>query len=308
MNRPVMNSCFAVALLSFAASLPAQNDSPDGVSPRPQVAGSGIQFNPQLPDQLLINDVTPESFAAAADLRPGDVVVTIDDRVFANADEVETYLTTLEGRTARFLILRDGQEESLVYLAPTTDIETHVVGELDTVPQPRFGQPAGIGLRIAGRNPVTVVGVYAGSPADMAGILPGDQLLAVDGIEYGAVTPIVAAIAQHGVDEDVTLTLRRDAVEQFVVVQPQLWELAFDEQPRVLAGWETRRHRDCYRLDDGFALDGDLFRQGDPELSAELAALRAEVRALHEQLIETNARLEALQIKSLRHPDDVATE
>ena len=307
MKRSVITSCLAAAWLTVPLLLSAQDVIPDGVSPRPQVSGSGIQFHPQVPDRLLINEVTPESFAAAADLRPGDVVVTIDGQIFANADEVETYLTTLEGRTARFLVLRDGQEESLVYLAPTTDIETHIVGDPYTVPQPRFGQPAGVGLRIAGSHPVTVVAVYAGSPADVAGILPGDQLLAVDGIEYGAVTPMVAAIAQHRAGEDVTLTLRRDGVEQFVAVQPQAWELAFDEQPRVLAGWETRRHRDCYRLDDGFALDGDLYRHGDLELSAELAALRAEVRALHQQLIETNARLEALQVEALQ-PDDVAAE
>lgn len=308
MNRLALFSCLSFGLLSQALQLPAQEVRHDVVSPRPQIAGSGIEFDPQVADRLLVHRITPASFAAAANLQPGDVVVSIDDRVFANADEVQNYLTTLDGRRARILILRNGQEESLVYLGPAADVETHVVGEPRPVPQPKYGQPAGIGVWIAGSKPVTVVGVYTGSPADAAGILPGDQLLAVNGIEYGTVTPMVAAIAQHGVGEDVTLTLRRDSVEQLVVVEPQLWELAFDEQPRVLAGWETRRLRDCCRLNEGLALDGYLYRQGDPDLSAELAALRAEVRALHQQLIETNARLQALQVEAIRAARDVEAE
>ncbi len=302
MNRLVLPLLLTLGLLSVVLRLPAQDVISDDVTPEPFVTGSGIEFDADVTDRLQVRRVTPESFAAGANLQPGDIVVSIDDRPFATADDVETYLTTLEGRPARFLILRDGQEESLVYLAPTTELEMH------TIPRPKYGQPAGIGIRIAGSHPVTVIGVYEGSPADAAGILPGDQLLAVDGIKYGSVTPIVAAIAQHGAGDDVSLTIRRSEIEQLVIVEPQAWELAFDEEPHVLPGWEARQRRSCYRFDDDFALYDDLDLHGDGGLAAEMAALRAEVRALHQQLIETNARLEALQIESLRPAEDVAIE
>lgn len=302
MNRLALSSLLTIGLLAVVLRLPAQDVIPEEVTPEPFVSGSGVEFDAEVTDRLQVRAVTPESFAATANLKPGDVIVSIDDRPFATADEVETYLTTLEGRPARFLILRDGQEESLVYLAPTTELETY------TIPRPKYGQPAGIGVRIAGSHPVTVIGVYEGSPADVAGILPGDHLLAVDGIEYGSVTPIVAAIAQHGAGEDVSLTIRRGEVEQLVIVEPQAWELAFDEEARILPGWEVRQRRSCYRYDDDFALYDDLNLYSERGVAVELAALRAEVRALHQQLIETNARLEALQIESLRPAEDVAAE
>lgn len=270
------------------------------VAPRPAVAGSGLEFDPQSPDRLVIRRVVPGSPAAAAGLMAGDEVIRVNDQVFESADALNTYLAAVTD-TARLVVLRSGSEQSLVYLADhrgPSEVESADSEML--LPVPRYGQSAGIGIRIAGSRPVQVVGVYGGSPADRAGILPGDELIAVDGIRYETVREVSAAIAQHAPGEELPLTLRRGGVEQQMLVTPEAWSAAFDEAPRVLPGWEThaRRHR-CYRYDDGLAWDDD--RWNEPPLlndgTAELAALRAEVRALRQELAETNARLDALQLE-----------
>jgi membrane-associated protease RseP (regulator of RpoE activity) len=282
---------------------PAPPSAEEIAAPRPVIAGSGIEFDARFPERLVIRRIDPESRAALAGIAAGDLVVSIDGRTFAAADEVETYLTTLNGESATFLVLRDGAEQTLIYVPDSTVIETAPVEALPPLPTPRFGQTGGIGIRIAGSHPVQVVGVYEGGPADVAGLLPGDHLLAVDGIEYGRVAEFSAAIAQHGIGEDVRLTLRRAGVERQVVVEPQAWSLAFDAPPQVLPGWEARSRRlGCYPYEYGEDFvwaEGDLDGLlADELVAAEIAALRAEIRALRQELIETNARLEALQAES----------
>lgn len=75
-----------------------------------------------------------------------------------------------------------------------------------------YGHPA---------SPPVVDKVMPGSAAAVAGIRPGDHVLAVDGEPVERFEDIITSIAT-GVGAPVRLTIRRDGVERLVVVRPQM--------------------------------------------------------------------------------------
>jgi C-terminal processing protease CtpA/Prc len=149
--------------------------------------------------------------------------------------------------------------------------------------RPAYSQQAGIGVRIAGSEPVVIVAVYGGSPADKAGILPGDELLAVNDVASSNASAVTAAMSHHPAGEPVRLTIRRDGADQTVTVEPEEWVIAFDQPVHVLPGWEGRyRYLGCHVHRDQFATRAAL--------AVELASLREEIRKLRNELNEMNAR------------------
>jgi len=61
--------------------------------------------------------------------------------------------------------------------------------------------------------------VLPGSPAEKAGLLPGDQLVAVEGIEIKEVKEIHHALEQKGWGKDITLTIHREGKKKEITVQ-----------------------------------------------------------------------------------------
>lgn len=291
MLHPVASQfAFGLALLLGMQPLEAQTQPGTVVGP-----ASGIEFDDTVTERLLVRRVAPDSSAASARLRPGDVVLTMDERTFVTPAEVEAYLAGRGTQPVHFMVLRDGERLHVVYVGDYADPDAH------RIPHPRYGQAAGIGIRVAGGRPVVIVAVYKHSPADSAGILPGDQLLAVNDVAYARVSDVSAAIAQHPAGEEVRLTIRRDGVDRVITVTPEAWARAFDEPPHVLPGWESRYRRSgCYVWTDDFAMDDDARRErgryaGRDGFADELTDLRDEIRKLRQELKETNSRLESLQ-------------
>jgi len=61
--------------------------------------------------------------------------------------------------------------------------------------------------------------VLPGSPAEKAGLLPGDQLIAVEGIEVREVKEIHHALSEKGWGNDITLTIYREEKKKEITVQ-----------------------------------------------------------------------------------------
>lgn len=259
--RPL--TCGAIALALMFSSIRSDADDP----PEPMIdSASGLEFAAPAAEQLVIRRVDPDSPAAAAGLCAGDIVLGIDRYHFVTAAETQAYLDCQCSHSVRFTILRDGAEHKLIYVGD----------EL-------YGQGAGIGMRVAGSSPAVIVAVYGGSPADKAGILPGDELLAVNDVAYSSTSAASAAIAQQPEGEQVRLTVRRDGADQTIAVTPEDWVIAFDEPVHVLPGWEGRyRFHGCHVYRNDFATTHAL--------AVELDSLRDEIRRLRQELAETNAR------------------
>ncbi len=292
LHRAATQFVLGITLLFGMQPLGAQSRPDSVVGP-----ASGIEFDDTVTERLLVRRVGPDSPAASARLRSGDVVLTMDQRTFVTPAEVEAYLAGHGTQPVHFMVLRDGERLHVVYVGDYADPDAH------RIPHPKYGQAAGIGIRVAGGRPVVIVAVYKNSPADSAGILPGDQLLAVNDVAYARVPDVSAAIAQHPAGEEVRLTIRRDGADRVITVTPEEWARAFDEPPDVLPGWESRYRRcGCYVWTDDFAMDDDARRERDryagrDAFADELTDLRDEIRKLRQELNETNSRLDNLPSK-----------
>jgi S1-C subfamily serine protease len=60
--------------------------------------------------------------------------------------------------------------------------------------------------------------VIPGSPAEKAGLLPGDQLIAVEGIEIKEVKEIHRALAEKGWGKEVNFTILREGTKKEITV------------------------------------------------------------------------------------------
>ena len=60
--------------------------------------------------------------------------------------------------------------------------------------------------------------VIPGSPAEKAGLLPGDQFVSIEGKEVKSLKDIHDAVAQKGWGKDITITVLRDGVEKEITV------------------------------------------------------------------------------------------
>ena len=61
--------------------------------------------------------------------------------------------------------------------------------------------------------------VFPRSPAEKAGLLPGDQLIAVEGIEIKEVKEIHHALSEKGWGNDITFTILREGKQKEIAVQ-----------------------------------------------------------------------------------------
>jgi S1-C subfamily serine protease len=61
--------------------------------------------------------------------------------------------------------------------------------------------------------------VIPGSPAEKAGLLPGDQLIAVEEIEIKEVKEIHHALAEKGWGRDITFTIIREGMKKEITVK-----------------------------------------------------------------------------------------
>ncbi|MEI7445806.1 MAG: RIP metalloprotease RseP [Burkholderiales bacterium] len=148
--------------------------------------------------------------AAAAGLRAGDRVTAIDEREVRSMPELRLRLidAVVEKRPARLVVLRDGRP-----LSVALDTGGLASGELDK----DFMRT--LGVELAGGS-VLIGAVMPDGSAAKAGLLAGDQVLAVDGRPIGRATDLIAVLRESA-DRDVALDIRRSGVEQRIVVVPQ---------------------------------------------------------------------------------------
>ncbi len=170
----------------------------------------------------LVSGVAAGSAAAAAGVRPGDVIVAMEGKAIASAADLSRFVAdTRPGVRASLEVVRDGKPRKLA-------VEVGRAGE-DAVAS--AGDPAAaaqsgrLGVRVrplaehelgaTGGQPGLVVQDASG-PAAKAGIEPGDVILGVNSRRVHDVADLKAAIEAGG--ERVALLVRRGDGEMFVPV------------------------------------------------------------------------------------------
>ncbi len=168
------------------------------------------------PAGVLINDIFKGGPAAAAGLKPGDVILKIDGRAVEDADALRYRIATKPVNTrAELTVYRHGRQlDVAIALAappetPPRDASllaghSPLAGATVENLSPAVADELGIDAFLHG---VVVSHVAAGTPAANLGVKPGDVILRVNGAEMRLVGDLKAAVAASA--SSWRLTLRR---------------------------------------------------------------------------------------------------
>lgn len=181
-------------------------------------------FHLNNPEGALVSKVEPDSAAAHAGLKPGDVILKYDGHVVADAGQLAMRVnTTPPGQTATLQVWRDGKP---IQVQATIESTTHVLNASTTAPSGAAEQMH-LGLTVrpltpaerdqAGVNHGLVVENVQGPAAD-AGIQQGDVVLAVDGTPVQSVSQMRQLVHQDQKDNQVALLIQRGDSRIFVPV------------------------------------------------------------------------------------------
>ncbi len=193
----------------------------------PAIAKS-FGLNPQQPEGALVAGVTPNSPAAKAGLKQGDVILkTAGQPIKQVHDMPRIVANTPVGQKLDLAVRRDGKDITVAAtVAEMPEKEQQVAtAEPDVAPE-----ATGLGIRLAALNPelrhqlhitkevegVVVAKVASDSPAASLGLEPGDVIMSID--QRPATTPQQAAaeLQRATAKGTVLLLLNRHGTTQFV--------------------------------------------------------------------------------------------
>ena len=157
-----------------------------------------------LDGEALVEIVDEGSPAEAAGIQPGDLIVEFDGEANPTWQDVETNVLLSPERPIDTVIDRDGERIELT-LVPSR------------VPRVEIGY-AGIFPRIR----IVVEGYsMADSPAERGGLLPGDEIISVDGISLSASTSSINEIIQASEGPLLPVSVLRDGEPVDLELEPR---------------------------------------------------------------------------------------
>jgi len=146
--------------------------------------------------------VDPSSPAATAGIKPGDLVLSVDGKRVRTWRDLDMATLGSPGRALVMRVRRDGQEHEIT-LTPRT-MTRYEVGY------------AGLAQAI----PAEVPGVMPGSPAEKAGLRPGDRILAVNGEPVRHFFDVMRLVGASP-NRELTLTIQRGTAQLSVPATPR---------------------------------------------------------------------------------------
>ncbi len=192
----------------------------------PDIA-KGLGLNPEQPNGALVASVTPNSPAAKAGIKQGDVIVEAGGHAIKSVHDLPRLVAASPiGHKLDVKILRNGKETNLAATiaempanlgqlagGPSTEEEATALGLQLSALTPELRSKFSIPKDVEG---VVVTKVASDSPAGALGMQPGDVIVSVD--QKPAHTPAQAAkeLKQAAAKGNVLLLLNRHGQSQFV--------------------------------------------------------------------------------------------
>ncbi len=148
-----------------------------------------------------VGALEPDSPAEKAGLQPGDLITRVDGTKNPNWEDLSTKIMMSASQPLQLEVVRDGQ---------------HV--DLTMIPKPDGREQVGYG-GIAPYEPAIIAKVTPGLPAAQAGLLPGDEIVAYNGLKCYSYPSIFEAL-QLGKGGNIQLTIARQGKESRVRLNP----------------------------------------------------------------------------------------
>jgi regulator of sigma E protease len=150
----------------------------------------------------VVGAVSPGSPAEGAGIQRGDRILTVAGDQVDTWDDLFLAVGTRPDRDVALTVMRDGQTRTV---------------SLRTVSETRF-EIGNIGV-LPDINPI-VASVIAGEPAERAGLMAGDVIIAVNGERMVTRTQFIEAISRNG-GKEIDLTIERGEQQLHVTATPE---------------------------------------------------------------------------------------
>jgi serine protease Do len=189
----------------------------------PELAKS---FNIKETKGVLVSNVTADSPAANAGVQQGDVITGFDGQAVENSHELSQMAAAAAPNSrVKIDIIRDGKKKSIDLtlgtmpeedLAAVSRTEETVWGMQVQQLTPELAQRLGFDADAKG---VVISAVQPGSPADEAGLRPGDLIIEVDRHKIKDLSGYQQAVKDLKSGDNLLLLVQRDTGSFFVVLQ-----------------------------------------------------------------------------------------
>ncbi len=203
----------------------------------------GISMNDVTPDNAhffklsdasgaIVSQVSPDSPASKADLRSGDVITTLNGRKIQNGSDLQVAVSSLApGAKIALGVLRNGSQQTLNLTVGEYHANNQVADGDDNSGSPKSGK---LGLAIANLTPevrqqlqipeelkgVAVQNVRPASPAEEAGLAPGDVILELNRQPVSTADQFVNQVHSNPTDKDLLLLVWSRGNASYRVVHP----------------------------------------------------------------------------------------
>ncbi len=175
-------------------------------------------FGLKSPDGALVSSVAPDSAAARAGLKAGDVITAMDDQPVHTASDVSTRVGLAKpGERLTLVLWRDKARKDAPVTLGKAEAEAHASAAASE------GGTLGLSVRPLERAELRRAGLDHGllveqvsGPAQLAGVEPGDVLLALNGAPVKEVQQVRDLLRKH--PRQVALLIERDGQQIFIPV------------------------------------------------------------------------------------------
>jgi len=165
----------------------------------------GMAVEAQGNQGIAVTQVEESGLAAKAGIRANDRIVTADNRPFRNSRQFEAYLASHGGRPIPIVVVRDNQQQTIMYTPPM-----------------RSGDSAWLGVFLeegdAEAKGARITQVYPGGPAARAGLQPGDTITQVDKQRIESPSDLISLVAQMEPQTEAQFSIVRDQKEEQIPV------------------------------------------------------------------------------------------
>jgi membrane-associated protease RseP (regulator of RpoE activity) len=258
-----------------------------GVATQPQLgqtsaagnADLGLQFGAATERGLTVNAIDRASILASSGLRARDVLVSFSGQPVRSYADFQRYVVRYPGQRVPVVILRDGRQQTIYITAPAQS-----VAQRPGMPGTPVAQ-ASLGVTFDPQVPnmAVVREVRPSSPAEHAGLRPGDVINALNGQRTANPQQVIQVVGQMQPGQEVQIDFSRRATVVLVdnsparhtvgyapTTQPAIVQPAppqtrvlvpSDDPDTVVVPGGQRRGLDRRDFDD----DGDIIRPGDAD-------------------------------------------
>ncbi|HEX6960728.1 MAG TPA: PDZ domain-containing protein [Lacipirellula sp.] len=167
----------------------------------------GLEFGQATDRGLAISSIAQDHFFYDSGLRRGDVLVSYAGHPIHSHADFNRWVTYQPGQRVPVVVLRDGRPQTIYVVYEQQQGIQHQAGYA-----PSSG--AYLGVTFDSQNPQQAVirSVAPGSPAEQAGVQPGDVIVAINGNRVGGSQDVIRIVQSMQPGQAIDLAIARQVV------------------------------------------------------------------------------------------------